>query len=323
MDFLKTAIINKINAYQKISLFFHEVPDFDALGACYALKRYIKDSSPEKEVAIIGLDVLDESFAKGFFLFDKQHVPNDFISESLGIILDTANEQRIWTSRHKYCKELIRIDHHPQMESIAQIEWVDQNYPATCEMVGELLYFWDPKYILAPTAAFLYAGIVTDTNRFLYLNSRPSTFQLTSKLLTTNFERQRINDAIYLKTLKEAKFDSYVMHQVKFMKELKFAYAILAKNSFEKYDIELRMSMVHVLNNIKGLEIWMTVYYDDTIKSWRGSLRSRNLPINQIAEKYNGGGHKLAAGFTLKKLSQAKKMRLDIINYIKHVFGRE
>lgn len=101
----------------------------------------------------------------------------------------------------------------------------------------------------------MYAGIVTDTNRFLYLNTRPSTFQLASKLLTTNFDRQRINDAIYLKTLKEAKFDSYVMNQVKFMKDLKFAYAILAKNSFEKYGIELRMSMVHVLNNIKGLEI--------------------------------------------------------------------
>jgi phosphoesterase RecJ-like protein len=108
---------------------------------------------------------------------------------------------------------------------------------------------------LSPTATFLYAGIITDTNRFLYLNTRPSTFQLVSKLLTTNFDRQRINDSIYLKTLKEAKFDSYVMHRVKLIKELKFAYAILAKNSFAKFQVELRMSMVHVLNNIEGLEI--------------------------------------------------------------------
>jgi phosphoesterase RecJ-like protein len=109
--------------------------------------------------------------------------------------------------------------------------------------------------VLAPTATFLYAGIVTDTNRFLYLSTRSSTLQLASKLLLTNFDRQRINDAIYLKSLKEARFDSYVIRQVKVLPELKFAYAILNKNSFEKYDIELRMSMVHVLNNIKGLEI--------------------------------------------------------------------
>jgi phosphoesterase RecJ-like protein len=93
----------------------------------------------------------------------------------------------------------------------------------------------------------------------------------------------------------------------------------LAKNSFAKFQVELRMSMVHVLNNIEGLEIWMTIYYDDTIKAWRGSLRSRNYPINQIAEKYNGGGHKLAAGFTLNSLSQAKKLRADVIEYLKQV----
>jgi phosphoesterase RecJ-like protein len=67
----------------------------------------------------------------------------------------------------------------------------------------------------------------------------------------------------------------------------------------------------------------MTIYYDDTIKAWRGSLRSRNLPINQIAEKYNGGGHKLAAGFTLKNLGQAKKMRADIIDYLKQVLQHD
>jgi phosphoesterase RecJ-like protein len=105
------------------------------------------------------------------------------------------------------------------------------------------------------TAMFLYAGIVTDTNRFLYLTTKPSTFLLVSKLLATNFDRQKINDAIYLKTLKEAKFDSYVIRQVKFINEYKFAYAILARNSFEKYNVELRMSMVHVLNNIRGLEV--------------------------------------------------------------------
>jgi phosphoesterase RecJ-like protein len=83
------------------------------------------------------------------------------------------------------------------------------------------------------------------------------------------------------------------------------------------------MSMVHVLNNIRDLEIWMTVYYDETVRAWRGSLRSRNFPINQIAEKYHGGGHKLAAGFTLKNLSEAKKLRNDIIVYLKHILRLE
>jgi phosphoesterase RecJ-like protein len=83
------------------------------------------------------------------------------------------------------------------------------------------------------------------------------------------------------------------------------------------------MSMVHVLNNIRDLEVWMTIYYDDTVRAWRGSLRSRNFPINQIAEKYNGGGHKLAAGFTLSSFSQVKKLRNEIISYLKQVLKLE
>jgi phosphoesterase RecJ-like protein len=67
MDFIKKAIVDKICMYNKISLFYHEVPDFDALGACYALKGYIKNIYAEKEVEIIGLDILDESFAMNFF----------------------------------------------------------------------------------------------------------------------------------------------------------------------------------------------------------------------------------------------------------------
>jgi phosphoesterase RecJ-like protein len=107
-----------------------------------------------------------------------------------------------------------------------------------------------------------------------------------------------------LKNFKEVKFSSYVMNRVKFMPKYKFAYAILPKNCYDKFGITLRLSMVHVLNNIRGLEVWATVYYDDSIKAWRGSLRSKQFPINQLAEKYLGGGHKLAAGFTLKSLGE-------------------
>jgi phosphoesterase RecJ-like protein len=90
----------------------------------------------------------------------------------------------------------------------------------------------------------------------------------------------------------------------------------LPKNCYDRFGIKLRFSMVHVFNNIMNLEVWATIYYDDSLKSWRGSIRSKRLPINQLAEKYLGGGHKLAAGFTLKSLSEWKHLRNDIIKYL-------
>jgi phosphoesterase RecJ-like protein len=73
--------------------------------------------------------------------------------------------------------------------------------------------------------------------------------------METGFERTKIHDAIYLKSLKEAKFSSYVMNRVKFMEKYKFAYAILPKNCYDRFGIKLRFSMVHVFNNIMNLEV--------------------------------------------------------------------
>ena len=113
------------------------------------------------------------------------------------------------------------------------------------------------------------------------------------------------------------KFTSYVLKKAHFDTDLGMAWAKLGKNSFNRYGVTLRMSMVHVLGNIKGMNIWFTFYYDDVMKQWKGSIRSAKLPINHIAEKYHGGGHKLAAGVTIYKKKEMKMLVEDIREYLK------
>ena len=316
MNFIQKKIIEKITEYNKIALFFHEIPDFDALGSCFALKTFLTDKFHKKQVKIVGLDILDPNFGKEYFHFDKTHVTNEFLKDSLGIVLDVANESRVWSSRHRFCKELIRIDHHPQIEAFCDIEWIDDKSPATCELVGRMLYEWDEAYLSAIVASYLYAGIITDTGRFIYESTRPETFFLSSQLIKRNFDRNDIYKSVYLKSFKQYKFESYLVSKIKLYKNVKFGYVVIPRNAFDRYDIELRTSMVHVFNNIKELHVWMSIYYDNTIRKWRGSLRSRFIPINFIAEKYHGGGHKFAAGFTLDKKQDYRRLVKDLIKYL-------
>ncbi len=316
MNYIEKQIIQKINEYEKISLFFHEIPDFDALGSCFALKLYLNDKFPDKQVEIIGLDILNSNFSKNLFIFEPKHISNEYLKNSLGIILDTANSMRVWSNRQANCKELIRIDHHPLVETFCDIEFIDDKASSTCELVGMLMFNWDKTYVSAPVAAYLYAGILTDTGRFLYSSTRSETFELCAKLLEKKFDRDTLYRSIYLKSLKQSKFESYIVSRIQINKDLKFGYAIIPRNAFDKFDIDLRISMVHVFNNIRELEVWMTIYYDDTINKWRGSLRSHKLPINIIAEKYSGGGHVHAAGFTLERKSDYKRLIADLSKYI-------
>ena len=119
MDIIKQEIIKKIKKYQNIAIFFHEVPDFDTLGSSFAFCDFLKAKFPKKNIKIVGLDILDESFGKNIFIFPKDHVENSFLKNAIGVIFDTANNSRVWTIRHTECAELILIDHHPKADSIA------------------------------------------------------------------------------------------------------------------------------------------------------------------------------------------------------------
>jgi len=117
------------------------------------------------------------------------------------------------------------------------------------------MFNWDKTYVNALVASYLYAGILTDTGRFLYLSTRPETFELCSKLIDKKFDRDIIYRSIYLKSLKQSRFESYVINKIKMYKDLKFGYAVIPRNAFDKFDIDLRLSMVHVFNNISELDI--------------------------------------------------------------------
>lgn len=314
---LKQTIINKIDDYTNISIFFHEQPDFDALGSAFALQFFIKTKYPQKEVKIIGLDILPDRFGSTLFSFDKKHVPNEFLANSLGIVLDTSTSNRIWSQRHNYCRELIRIDHHPKTEVVADYEWVDAEYSATAEMIAELLFYWDQESILLPTCNYLYAGLLTDTNRFLYQSVTPRTLNIAAKLMEKGINRNAVHDSIYLKQPKDLLFRNYVLKKAKISQRLGLAYAKLPKGCFKRHGIDQMTSMVHVLANIIDIKIWFTFYYDEVVKTWKGSIRSTGLPINQIAERYHGGGHQLASGMTFKHKHEMKAFVKDIKEYLK------
>ncbi|WP_052663453.1 DHH family phosphoesterase [[Mycoplasma] testudinis] len=308
-------IINKVKEFENITLYVHERPDFDALGSAFAFKAFLSEYFPDKKAYVMGTYKLHPSFGADVFPFETHEVDEAFLTSSLGIIFDTANAARVLTGRHKNAKELIRIDHHPKTEEIAMIEWVDPTYSSAAEMVGWFIKALEYK-LTAEMAKYIYAGIITDTGRYLYLTSTPSTYELTSDLLKTGFNRLSIHDAVYNKPILEHKYYSYVVNHAKITPE-GLAYVSLKKGSHKRFGIESPMTMVHALNNISGVRIWTALYYDEPSGKWKGSIRSRDLPINQFAAMFNGGGHKFASGFSLDNKNDFKKLINVLNDYLK------
>ena len=70
--------------------------------------------------------------------------------------------------------------------------------------------------------------------------------------------------------------------------------------------------MINNFNYINEVIVWATITEDIKNKQYRVSIRSRGPEINKVAEKYNGGGHKMASGAKPSTLEEALKIMEDL-----------
>ena len=116
-------ILSAIKRYDRIAIFRHIMPDFDALGTQLGLATWIKDNFPEKDVKVLGDNHVTFT-PRVYPAMDE--VNQDWFKEPfLAIIVDVGNVSRIADPRFKKARFKIKIDHHPDVEHWGKISVVD------------------------------------------------------------------------------------------------------------------------------------------------------------------------------------------------------
>lgn len=134
-------LISKFQEYKSIALFVHMNPDFDAMASAFGFKQWLNDNFPDITTYIMIPPDTIKPQDKSLFPQEEELPNDDLLKESLGIILDTANKERILTGLYVQCKELITIDHHPQTQSFAELEFIDPTYPAASQILAEMFFY--------------------------------------------------------------------------------------------------------------------------------------------------------------------------------------
>jgi len=91
-----------------------------------------------------------------------------------------------------------------------------------------------------------------------------------------------------------------------------FVYLRMTRDIIEKYNVsdEQAASMVGLLGGIEGFPVWaLFIEYPDEI---RIRLRSNGPTIDQLANKYGGGGHAKAAGAKLSSWDEFPAFIKDV-----------
>ena len=299
----------KLNEYTQFVLFVHELPDCDAIGSAFAFKKWIELNFSNKDVRIAGITKKEIDSFPNFFNIAYLPVDVGFCKNSFGIIFDTANQERVLSHLNIECKETLRIDHHIKTQDFADFEYIDDTKSSTCEMVGLIFKDWNLK-MDSTILQSLYFGLLTDTNRFLYDHTTSQTYSLMAWMSNFGFDKELVHNQLYLRNEKDAILDNKLFKKVKFKNG--YATLFLSKLDNKLFKQKSFSGKVYLMANFKDVKVWTLVYYDENLKKWKGSIRSREYPVNLVANKFNGGGHRLASGFSLKKWSQRKDLEKEI-----------
>ncbi|MCM3411010.1 bifunctional oligoribonuclease/PAP phosphatase NrnA [Metabacillus litoralis] len=305
---MKQQILDEISQNETIIIHRHVRPDPDAYGSQCGLAEMIKATYPNKKIYVVG-----ESEPTLEFLYKMDHISDDIYQEALVIVCDTANQARISDQRYHTGKKLIKIDHHPNDDQYGDLLWVETEASATSEMIYELyLEGKDQGFKLSEKAAeLLYTGIVGDTGRFLFPSTTEKTFQYASALISKGINPTPIYDELYKTKRNVAKLSGYVLQNFTLTSSGSASMSI-TKDILKEFDVtpSEASQLVGILGNIEGVKAW--VFFVEEENQIRVRLRAKKLVINELAKKYNGGGHPLASGASVYSWEEAKQVLHDL-----------
>ena len=285
-------IIKIIKKYDKIVLARHISPDPDAIASQIALRDSIKLTFPNKEVYAVGAGVHKFKYLGAL---DKPDLST--LNNSLLIVLDVPNFYRVDGINGLEYDAILKIDHHPAEDIVGDVDWTDSTKSSTCEMIAELLLY-SPLAMDTKIAEDIYVGMVFDSDRFLLPNTSAETLKTAYELVkTSNINFVNLYDNLYERSINEEKFRAYLINNIE-ITENRFGFIFVPSEDLKKFNVE-PTSVSNQVNDfyfIKELMCWMFVVYDERNDIYKANIRSRGPVINEVAAKYNGGGHKFASG---------------------------
>lgn len=310
MDFIeiKKQILDKIKEYETIIIVRHLRPDGDCIGSSLGLRDILRTSFPDKKIYSVGDDSADYL---QFIGKEDEELDESVYKNALVIAVDTSVIDRISNKYFQSAKELIKMDHHLNVNPYGDICYVRTDFPAaTCIIFDFFETFKDELKMTKDGARALFSGMVTDTGRFKYSGVNNRVMSMAGSLLDYGFDMEEVYAKLYIRDSALLKLEGWLLNNYK-ETENGVAYIHITKRVMKRFnlDYDSSASLINSLDSIKGDLIWIAfIDLDDTI---RVRIRSRFVECVKVGQKYHGGGHPKACGATVYSIKELK----ELVNY--------
>lgn len=300
----------------KTLILTHANPDGDAIGSSIGLYNGFRALKEKVDVACI--DGVPEQFQ---FVKNADKMLTDFDSEDYNAILwvdcGDINMTRFQNEKPEILEKKfkINIDHHPSNNEFGNINFQENKASSASEIVFRLLQAL--KVDITPDiATCLVLGIYTDTGGFMHQNTKPETLKAASELVKNGANTNHIAKKVF----KNYKYRTIKLWS-KVLKDLYVTKDGAAIVGIHREDYEslgcTRADLAGVIDYINSLEEarYSVLLSEDEKGNVKASLRTRNddVDVKALAERFGGGGHVKASGFTIPDGHLEKEVKWKII----------
>ncbi len=195
----------------------------------------------------------------------------------------------------------INIDHHYSNYLYADINWVNPRAAAVGEMaftlVERLGASWTPRI-----ANHLYCAIVSDTGSFQFSNTTAEALSTSSSLVKRGADPFAVSERLFSNYAPEkVRLLGNVLSTLRMNAQGNIAVITMFRHDlapFNHNEVDTE-DITTLARAIKGVEVVLFFKEMEAPRTFRVSIRSKGKAhAASIAERFGGGGHAHAAGFT-------------------------
>lgn len=280
----------------------HHNPDGDAIGSLLGLARALRSLGCDVVLAHADSPAVpaDLLFLVGEGEEFVQELPAD-IGERVLVAVDCASELRMWsTPVHDAARTVINIDHHQDNTRFGDLNLIEPHASSTAEVIVGVL----DRAGIALTAEIadpLYVGLITDTGRFGYSNTRPATHRVAAAMIEAGVDPAVMSRRLFEEQpLDRLLLMGRALERARPLAGGRMLAAVLTRGDFEAAGGRDTEGIVEVMRGVKGMRAAALVSEAGPDGMYRVSLRTADpdVDVSEIAREEGGGGHRAAAGFS-------------------------
>lgn len=305
MSLLK--VISAIRRHRKFLISGHVDPEADAIGSQLALASLVKRLG--KEPIIIDQDPppISCDFMPGINSIVLCNALNRKALKEVGcaLVVDCPTLERTGKVAELITAdmEIINIDHHVSNDYFGHVNWVDEKGAATGEMVFDIFKRLGLK-LTKDEAINIYSAILIDTGSFRFSNTTAKTHIIASELIKNGLDTNFIFERLFeMKAYEVTHLLGRSLSTLKRTGDGKIVWMWITRDMMRKTGAQLKdaENFIGFARAVRGAKAALLFKESEERGLIKVSLRGKNgVDVNKIAEKFGGGGHVAAAGFSIK-----------------------